>query len=220
LQAVIKGIFDGGKWGAPGTTPKTGELVFEGLQVARYEKGEHFLSHEDGFPKPLAEENGFQRRATVLTYLKDVAEGGQTTFEWLGISVNPQKGRTLIFFPSFSNGLPDDRTLHAAEDAVDTKWVAQQWVATACQAAKKPTPANPLDSAAAKPSLLKSGLAGKGGLLKRASNVTPSLLAPKQADKQTEQPAVEDTAAEAMAKASKRKRSKRKDAAGKSKGFG
>jgi prolyl 4-hydroxylase len=36
--------------------------------------GEHFLSHEDAFPVNTALEKGYQRRATLLVYLNDVAE--------------------------------------------------------------------------------------------------------------------------------------------------
>ena len=40
----------------------------------------HFLEHEDAFPPTLADENRFQRHATVLLYLDTVETGGETTF--------------------------------------------------------------------------------------------------------------------------------------------
>lgn len=46
-------------------------------QVARYEQGQHFLSHEDAFPVPLVRANGFQRHATALLYLNTVEQVGE-----------------------------------------------------------------------------------------------------------------------------------------------
>jgi hypothetical protein len=40
----------------------------------RYLPGQHFLAHEDAFPALLATANGFQRHATLLLYLNDVAQ--------------------------------------------------------------------------------------------------------------------------------------------------
>lgn len=84
LQLLGQG--DGGHWGAPGKLPGAGQYCYEALQMARYEAGQHFLSHEDGFPPPLARQNGFQRHATLLVYLNSPAEvrglGG-----WLGSHV-------------------------------------------------------------------------------------------------------------------------------------
>jgi hypothetical protein len=42
--------------------------------VACYQNSQHFLSHEDAFPTPLARSNQFQRHATVLIYLNSVAQ--------------------------------------------------------------------------------------------------------------------------------------------------
>jgi hypothetical protein len=38
--------------------------------------GQHFLSHEDGFPASAALEKGYNRRATLLVYLNDVPQVG------------------------------------------------------------------------------------------------------------------------------------------------
>lgn len=217
IQGIIKGVFQGGRWGPPCTVPKSGSFVFEGLQVAKYEQGEYFLSHEDGFPKPLAEENKFQRRATVLLYLNDVSEGGATLFDWLGVSVKPEKGKALIFFPSFSNGIPDDRTLHGGQDAVDDKWVAQQWVAAACKA-EKPVLKNPLSAAAGRAAMMKAGVgrSSKSSLLGKGSKGLP-----QEGDDGGD--VREETVAELKAKASMSKRKRKvnsKQTTSTSKGFG
>lgn len=116
-------------WGKSGKLPAPGQYCYEGLQVTRYAKGQYFMEHEDAFPVPLAKDNGFNRHATLLVYLNEVAEGGATRFDYLGLSVSPTEGQALLFFPSFSDGTPDARSLHTATTAVDLKIVTQQWVA-------------------------------------------------------------------------------------------
>lgn len=64
---------------------------------------------QDGFPAELVDQNGFQRRATLLVYLNDVAAGGATRFEQLGFAVQPRAGNALLFFPAFADGSPDAR---------------------------------------------------------------------------------------------------------------
>eukprot|EP00877_Chromochloris_zofingiensis_P009202 jgi/Chrzof1/4535/Cz14g17110.t1 len=120
---------NGRGWGRAGRMPAAGQYCFECPQVARYHTGQHFLSHQDAFPLPLARSNGFQRHATLLVYLNDVFEGGATRFDHLNVAVRPKRGMALLFFPAYSDGRPDERTLHTAMDAQDTKWIMQQWIA-------------------------------------------------------------------------------------------
>jgi hypothetical protein len=112
--------------------PKAGEKKwsFELPQVAHYSGGEYFKAHQDAFPLAVAAEKGYQRRATILVYLNDVAQGGATRFEHLGVEVQPQKGKALVFFPSTAACMPDNRTLHTATPAEEghEKWVSQLWV--------------------------------------------------------------------------------------------
>ena len=103
---------------------------FELPQVAHYSGGEYFKTHEDAFPDEVAQRKGYQRRATVLVYLNDVAEGGATRFDKLGVEVKPKKGQCLLFFPGTRASMPDARTLHTACEAVPghEKWISQLWV--------------------------------------------------------------------------------------------
>ena len=96
-----------------GTSPFSYELP----QVAHYRGGEYFRTHEDAFPPEVSAKKGYQRRATVLVYLNDVAEGGATRFDKLGFEVAPKKGRCLLFFPGTNEHMPDPRTLHTATEA-------------------------------------------------------------------------------------------------------
>ena len=73
-------------------------------------------------------ENGGQRIVTVLIYLNDVAEGGCTSFPTLKLKIKPKKGMALVFFPSTVDGTLDEAALHAAEPAIDQKYVCQIWI--------------------------------------------------------------------------------------------
>eukprot|EP00534_Pseudo-nitzschia_fraudulenta_P010639 CAMPEP_0201204422 /NCGR_PEP_ID=MMETSP0851-20130426/168855_1 /ASSEMBLY_ACC=CAM_ASM_000631 /TAXON_ID=183588 /ORGANISM="Pseudo-nitzschia fraudulenta, Strain WWA7" /LENGTH=411 /DNA_ID=CAMNT_0047492531 /DNA_START=24 /DNA_END=1262 /DNA_ORIENTATION=+ len=117
--------------------------TMEEPQIVRYKGGEEFSWHYDEVPKAQLS-NGGQRLATLLIYLTDVpsSRGGGTTFRDLkessssesSLTMQPQKGSALLFFPSFADGKPDDRTLHKSEvlkgsddDDDDDKWIVQMW---------------------------------------------------------------------------------------------
>lgn len=73
-------------------------------------------------------QNGGQRIVTVLVYLNDVVLGGATYFPELDLYVQPRQGMALVFFPSTIDGRLDEKTLHSALPAIDTKYVSQVWV--------------------------------------------------------------------------------------------
>ncbi|CAG7884959.1 unnamed protein product, partial [Brassica rapa] len=52
----------------------------EGLQVLHYEEGQKYEPHYDYFVDEFNTKNGGQRMATMLMYLTDVEEGGETVF--------------------------------------------------------------------------------------------------------------------------------------------
>jgi prolyl 4-hydroxylase len=83
------------------------------------------LDDEDG--RRFAE-NGGQRTITVLLYLNDVVQGGETSFPNLNLQVQPRQGMALVFFPATIDGFLDPLALHAALPAVDTKYVSQIWI--------------------------------------------------------------------------------------------
>lgn len=64
---------------------------------------------QDAFPPNFVRENRFQRQATLLVYLNDVATGGVTHFDRLHLSIQPQCGKALLFFPAIADGTPDPR---------------------------------------------------------------------------------------------------------------
>lgn len=104
-------------------------------QVGQYLPNQQYLQHFDAFD--LSNEdgcrfaaNGGQRTVTVLVYLNDVAQGGQTTFPALNLEVQPRKGMALVFFPATVDGLLDKMALHAALPAAEghVKYVSQVWI--------------------------------------------------------------------------------------------
>ena len=89
-------------------------------------------------------QNGGQRIVTLLVYLNQPARGGRTAFPQLNLHFTPCRGTAIVFFPAMLDGRLDSRgahhpestpllahpiaALHAAEPAIDVKYVSQIWV--------------------------------------------------------------------------------------------
>lgn len=106
----------------------------EGLQVLHYLPGAQSRPHFDFLvPNNAANQASIarsgQRVSTMVIYLNDVAEGGETVFPEIGLAVVPRKGNALYFEYCDSNGQLDGKTLHAAVPvARGEKWVATKWM--------------------------------------------------------------------------------------------
>jgi hypothetical protein len=101
-------------------------------QVLHYGVGQEFVLHCDFLdPQAMREEiarNG-QRVATVLIYLNEDFEGGQTSFPRLGINHRGKTGDALVFGSVDAAGRPDPRSQHAGcPPTLGEKWVFSQWV--------------------------------------------------------------------------------------------
>ena len=100
----------------------------EGLQVLHYEPGQEFKEHYDffGASSPSSHNN---RISTLIIYLNDVEEGGETTLPRLGITVKPVKGSAIYFEYFYNNQELNELTLHSGKPVIrGEKWVATQWM--------------------------------------------------------------------------------------------
>jgi len=107
----------------------------EGLQVLRYQAGGAQSAPHFDFLMPnnrgnLASiERSGQRTATLIVYLNDVEEGGQTIFPESGLAVTPRKGCALYFEYCNSGGQLDPASLHAASPVQQgEKWIVTKWM--------------------------------------------------------------------------------------------
>jgi hypothetical protein len=106
----------------------------EALQVLHYQVGEYFAPHVDFLDPAFAghaatlKANG-QRVFTVLVYLNDDLDGGETEFLRLGLSHRGRKGDALVFRNVDAQGRPDPRTLHAGRPPTrGEKWLLSIWI--------------------------------------------------------------------------------------------
>mmetsp|Transcript_14099 Transcript_14099/g.17088 ORF Transcript_14099/g.17088 Transcript_14099/m.17088 type:complete len:321 (+) Transcript_14099:228-1190(+) len=116
----------------------------EALQILRYEPGQYYRPHNDWFADQFNKDRGGQRIATVLMYLSDVEDGGETVFpnagdagekaicggkEGRGRSVKAKKGRAVIFWNCHPNYREDPKSLHGGCTVLSgTKWSATRWI--------------------------------------------------------------------------------------------
>lgn len=107
---------------------------FEPVNLLRYEIGQEYRPHFDYFNTDLPHfarivaQQG-QREATVLVYLNDDYEGGETAFPELEWAFKARAGDALIFFNVDEAGAIDPRTLHAGLPPTSgEKWLLSQWV--------------------------------------------------------------------------------------------
>lgn len=120
----------------------------EGLQVLHYEVGQKYEPHFDYFLDEFNTKNGGQRVATLLMYLSDVEEGGETVFPnakgnhsavpWWnklsecgksGLSVKPKMGDALFFWSLKPDATLDPSSLHGGCPVIaGNKWSSTKWM--------------------------------------------------------------------------------------------
>jgi prolyl 4-hydroxylase len=97
--------------------------------MLRYTPGQYYKPHHDYIPQHRQYPFG-PRVYTFFLYLSDVESGGETRFPKLNISVQPKKGRALLW-PSVYDDRPlymDSRTTHEARPVVTgTKYAGNLW---------------------------------------------------------------------------------------------
>jgi hypothetical protein len=106
----------------------------EASQILHYNVGEEFAEHCDyldtanpGHARDVALHG--QRALTVLIYLNEDYEGGETAFPALGRGFKGRKGDALVFWNLTPDGAPDWRTRHIGTAPTrGEKWLFSQWI--------------------------------------------------------------------------------------------
>lgn len=98
----------------------------EGLQILNYQIGQEFKAHFDYFSSSNVKN---PRISTLVMYLNDVEQGGETYFPNLKLSVTPQKGMAVYFEYFYNDHSLNELTLHGgAPVIIGEKWAATQWM--------------------------------------------------------------------------------------------
>ena len=119
----------------------------EGFQVLKYTKDQKYDGHYDYFFDAASVSNGGNRYATVLIYLNDVEEGGETVFPNIPapnggvngpefsdcarhhLAAKPKKGNAVLFHSIKTTGELERRSLHTACPVLKgVKWSAPKWI--------------------------------------------------------------------------------------------
>lgn len=118
----------------------------EGIQVLRYERDQEYKPHFDYFFHEQGTDNGGNRLATVLMYLSDTEEGGETVFPNVavpksqnqsagfsqcamkGLAVKPRKGDAVLFWSLRTDGVLDKGSQHGSCPVIKgVKYAATKW---------------------------------------------------------------------------------------------
>lgn len=106
----------------------------EPLQLLHYPVGGEYVPHHDYFDPAQPGSTsllqaGGQRVATVVMYLREPDEGGDTYFPELELSLRPRRGSAVYFEYMNARGELDSRCLHAGMPVIrGHKWIATKWL--------------------------------------------------------------------------------------------
>ena len=101
---------------------------FENLQVVYYPIGGFFSPHYDATPL-TSDSNTKFREYTLLIYLNDVEEGGETYFPIIDLNVKPEKGKAILFRTINDNKEIIEESLHTGKPVIKgEKWVCNKWI--------------------------------------------------------------------------------------------
>jgi len=97
------------------------------FQVIHYSPGEEYKSHVDPSPERNKLENIRHRKMTMLFYLNDVVDGGETEFPKLSLKVGPKEGR-MVYFENYKDGkINYDCTHRSLPIKSGEKWAFNLW---------------------------------------------------------------------------------------------
>ncbi len=107
----------------------------EQLQVARYDIHGMFNDHYDACDSVLNPENCEkmnrgcgQRRTTLLVYLNDDFEGGETEFVLVPFKCKPKTGKAILFWNVDEHDILIKEAKHRGNQVLKgNKWIANKW---------------------------------------------------------------------------------------------
>lgn len=100
----------------------------EGLQILNYQIGQEYKAHFDFFTFTNKVVTN-PRISTLVMYLNDVENGGETYFPHLKFAVSPQKGMAVYFEYFYDDPSLNELTLHGGAPVITgDKWAATQWM--------------------------------------------------------------------------------------------
>lgn len=114
----------------------TKHSLAESLQLVHYEVGQEYTAHHDFGHTPIDSPHHPARFLTLLLYLNEGMEGGETSFpRWVNaetfhpLMVTPEAGKAVLFYSQLPDGNMDDFSQHAAEPVRDgEKWLINLWI--------------------------------------------------------------------------------------------
>jgi len=108
----------------------------EALQLVHYDPGQEYTAHHDFGYADFGRKDQPARFATLLLYLNEGMEGGETEFpRWVnaetreGLLAKPKVGKAVLFYSQLPDGNMDDWSHHAALPVrIGEKWLMNLWV--------------------------------------------------------------------------------------------
>jgi prolyl 4-hydroxylase len=110
--------------------------IAEQLQLVHYGPGQEYQTHHDFAYAPLTDVTDAARFATLLLYLNEDMEGGETSFPkfsnahtFLELKVKPEIGKAVLFYNQLPDGNMDELSQHRAHAVrKGNKWLINLWV--------------------------------------------------------------------------------------------
>ena len=106
----------------------------EQFQVVNYGHGGFFIPHHDACDGNISycermNKNNGPRYITLMIYLNDNFEGGETIFPSINKKIKPEKGKAVIFRNVNAKGNIIKQSLHGGEPVKSgEKWIFNRWI--------------------------------------------------------------------------------------------
>lgn len=120
---------------------------YEYANITHYEVGQRFDLHADYFELTTRNNvkdrlrRGGNRIGTIIIYLNNVDEGGETSFPWLGKLVTPLQGGLIYFKYDYDDGEVNIRTEHESIPVVKgEKYILTVWITEQPKSVEVPEP--------------------------------------------------------------------------------